>query len=134
MAGKRVFDWKSATEWKRLLRYYQAGLLNMAFGFGLYAIFVRLGVNIYVAQILSHFIGVAFNYFTYSRYAFVGHSGKRRRFLLSYVGNYFFNLAALAITARVVHSPYVAGLVATIFVSLVNYFVLKHLVFQERTA
>lgn len=129
-----MFEWKSLKEWKILFRYYQAGLLNMAFGFGLYALFVRLGMNIYVAQILSHFMGVVFNYFTYSRYAFAGHTGKRHRFIISYIINYVFNLIALYLMANIIKSPYVAGLIATVLVSLVNYFILKRLVFRERVA
>jgi len=129
-----MFDWKSAKEWKRLFRYYQAGLINMAFGFGLYALFVRLGMNIYVAQILSHFMGVAFNYFTYSRYVFVDNPGKRNVFIASYFVNYLVNVATLWLITTVINSPYIAGLIATIFVSLLNYFVLKNLVFREREA
>ncbi|WP_028641901.1 GtrA family protein [Novosphingobium acidiphilum] len=129
-----MFEWKSGKEWRRLFRYYQAGLINMAFGFGLFALFVRIGLNIYVAQILSHILGVTFNYFTYSRYAFAGHDGKRLRFILSYVANYFFNLVALAILMRFIKSPYLAGLITTVGVSAANYFVLKFLVFQEHPA
>ncbi len=126
-----MFDWKSAHEWRRLFRYYQAGVLNMAFGFGLFALFVRTGMNIYLAQILSHFIGVAFNYFTYSRYTFVERPGKRFRFFLSYVANYFINLVALAVLLKFLKSPYLASLIATIIVSFLNYFFLKRLVFPE---
>jgi len=127
-----MFDWKSAKEWKRVFRYYQAGLLNMAFGFGLYALFVRLGMNIYFAQILSHFMGVAFNYLTYSRYVFADNADRRNLFIASYLANYLLNLATLALTSTAIKSPYLAGLIAPAFVSLVNYFVLKNLVFRER--
>lgn len=129
-----MFDWKSPREWKRLFRYYQAGVINMAFGYGLFALFVWAGMDMYVAQIVSHVLGVAFNYFTYSRYTFAGQPGSRMRFILSYVGNYVLNLATLALVATVVESPYVAGLIATIFVSVVNFFVLKRLVFSEKSA
>lgn len=129
-----MFDWKSPREWKRLFRYYQAGVINMAFGYGLFAMFVWAGMEMYVAQIVSHVLGVAFNYFTYSRYTFAGQPGSRMRFILSYVGNYVLNLATLALVATVVESPYVAGLIATIFVSVVNFFVLKRLVFSEKSA
>ena len=54
------------------------------------------------------------------------------RFIASYVGNYLLGLAALATTLQFVRSPYVAGLLVVIFVSFINYFVLKHLVFAER--
>lgn len=129
-----MFDWKSPAEWKRVFRYYQAGVINMTFGYGLFALFVWAGMNMYLAQIASHVLGVIFNYFTYSRYAFAGQSGSRMRFVLSYVGNYFLNLAILALIALVVKSPYVAGLVATVIVSLINYFVLKRLVFVGKVA
>ncbi|MEJ7925878.1 GtrA family protein [Sphingobium sp. AN641] len=129
-----MFDWKSPGEWKRLFRYYQAGVINMAFGYGLFALFVWAGMDMYVAQIVSHVLGVAFNYFTYSRYTFAGQPGSRMRFILSYAGNYVLNLATLALVATVVESPYIAGLIATIFVSVVNFFVLKRLVFSEKSA
>lgn len=129
-----MFDWKSPAEWKRVFRYYQAGVINMTFGYGLFALFVWAGMNMYLAQIASHVLGVIFNYFTYSRYAFAGQSGSRMRFVLSYAGNYFLNLAILALIALAVKSPYVAGLVATVIVSLINYFVLKRLVFVGKVA
>lgn len=117
----------------RLWRYYQAGIVNMLFGFGLYALFVRLGLNIYAAQICSHILGVIFNYFTYSRYAFAGDEGSKTRFALSYVGNYVLGLAVLAGVAQFVGSPYLAGFLSTVIVSVVNYFVLKRFVFARRT-
>lgn len=120
-------------EWRRVWRYYQAGIVNMAFGFGLYALFVRLGMNIYLAQICAHVLGVMFNYFTYSRYTFAGNEGSKSRFVLSYVGNYFLGLALLAAIMQMLRSPYLAGLLSTLIVSVINYFVLKRLVFARRT-
>jgi len=129
-----MFDWKSPAEWKRVFRYYQAGLINMGFGYGLFALFVWAGVNMYLAQIVAHILGVIFNYFTYSRYTFADQRGSKSRFIMSYAFNYVLNLGALAFTAIFVASPYLAGLIATIAVSLVNYFVLKHLVFSGRAS
>jgi len=129
-----VFEWRSASEWRRLWRYYQAGIVNTAFGYGLFALFVRFGLNIYVAQIVSHVLGASFNYFTYSRYAFVAHRPSKLKFALSYAGNYVMGLAALALIARLAASPYLAGFLATVLVSLVNYFVLKRLVFSKASA
>jgi putative flippase GtrA len=126
-----MFDWRSTEEWRRLWRYYQAGIVNTLFGYGLYALFVTAGWNIYLAQVTSHFLGMVFNYYTYSRYAFAGHAGSKRRFLASYVFNYVLGLIALAVAARVTNSPYVAGLASVIFVSVINYFVLKRLVFRR---
>lgn len=114
---------------ERLWRYYQAGIVNTAFGYGLYALFVAAGLNMYLAQIIAHVIGVAFNYFTYSRYAFRDFHTSKTRFILSYVVNYLLGLLGLAAAAQMIRSPYLAGAVAVLFVSLVNYFILKRFVF-----
>ena len=128
-----MFEW-SADEWKRLWRYYQAGLVNTLFGYGLYALFVWAGINMYVAQITAHVLGMTFNYFTYSRFAFAGHDGSKGRFIASYILNYVLGLIALAAAAQAIRSPYLAGLVSVVFVSIVNYFILKRLVFRVQSA
>ena len=128
-----MFEW-SADEWKRLWRYYQAGLVNTLFGYGLYALFVWAGVNMYVAQITAHVLGMTFNYFTYSRFAFAGRDGSKGRFIASYILNYVLGLIALAAAAQAIRSPYLAGLVSVVFVSIMNYFILKRLVFRVQSA
>ena len=115
---------------ERLWRYYQAGIVNTAFGYGMYALFVALGVNMYLAQIAAHVLGVAFNYFTYSRHAFHDSQASKLRFILSYAVNYLFGLAALYVAAQFVASPYLAGFIAIVVVSLINYFILRHWVFR----
>jgi putative flippase GtrA len=114
----------------QLVRFYQAAAVNTAFGFGVYALMIRAGVNLYVAQVAAQVLGVSFNYFTYSRHAFRGHDASRVSFVLAYVGNYVINLALLAAFHRFVRSDYLAGLLATIVASLVNFLVLKRYVFR----
>ena len=116
-----------------LWRYGQAGLVNAAFGFGAYALFVRLGANIYVAQIIATVLGVAFNYLTYSRHVFRDAGPAKLRFALSYVGNYLVSLLMLAIASRLVASPYLAGAGAIVATAVVNYFALRFLVVRDRT-
>lgn len=126
-----MFDWRRKDEWWQLFRYYKAGIVNVLFGYVLFALLVWLGIQIYAAQALSHVLGVIFNYFTYSRYAFVGHKSNKASFAISYVGNYVLGLAGLWAALKVFPSPYVAGLVSVGAVSLINYFVLKRLVFHS---
>ena len=123
--------------WARLVelsRFYQAAAVNALFGFGMYAGFVALGMNIYLAQIVAHCLGVAFNYFTYSRHVFRDAGPAKARFLAIYVVNYFIGLGSLALVARFVASPYLAGLIALVLASVINYFALKHVVFIKRIA
>ena len=101
----------------------------MAFGFSLYALLVAAGFNIYAAQIVSHILGVAFNYFTYSRHVFRDAGPSKLRFIVSYAVNYLMSAAMLATTTIWVTSPYIAGFIVVITVSLINYFALKYIVF-----
>ena len=116
----------------QFIRYYQAGIVNTIFGYSLVALMIALGVNVYLAQFLGHTAGVAFNYFTYSRHAFREEQASVPRFIASYVVNYLLGLAALATALQFMRSPYIAGAIAVVFVSFVNYFILKKFVFNER--
>lgn len=113
----------------QIVRYYQTGLVNTVFGFAAYALFVRLGLDLFIAQILAHMLGVGFNYLSYSHYVFKDARPAKLRFLLSYGGNYLVSLATLALMARMIASPYLAGLITIFLVALLNFFVLKKLVF-----
>lgn len=117
-----------------LWRYYQAGIVNTAVGYGMFAAFVHFGLNIFLAQICSHVLGAVFNYLTYSRHVFRESAPARLRFTLSYIGNYFAGLLTLWIISHFIFSPYLAGFVTLVIVSLLNYFALKHLVFHKRSA
>lgn len=126
-----MFDWRRVSEWKQLFRYYQAGVVNTAFGYGCFALLVGLSLNIYAAQIIAHIMGTAFNYLTYSRYAFSETKGSPLRFVASYAVNYLVNLAALFGFAQLVESPYLAGFLAVLVASAVNFLILKRYVFTQ---
>lgn len=113
----------------RLWRYYQAGIVNTLFGYGLYALFVKLGLNMYVAQLVAHTMGVVFNYFTYSRYAFRDASASKWRFALSYTVNYFIGAGLLWACHQLIPSPYLSMAVAVVFATAINYLILNRLVF-----
>jgi putative flippase GtrA len=127
-----MFEWRSAEEWKRLWRYYQTGLVNTLFGYAAFALLVALGLNMYVAQITAHVAGVSFNYVTYSRYAFRDRLPSKSAFIASYAGNYMMSLFFLWAAARFIASAYASGAIAILCTSLINYFVLKSLVFRRK--
>lgn len=124
----------SRAQWLELFRYYQTGLVNLAFGLGCYALLVWIGLDIFAAQLLSHLMGMAFNYVTYSRHVFRGSQPAKMRFVLSYAVNYLISLAILAAVSRVIASPYLAGFAAALAASVINYFALKFVVFRKRPA
>lgn len=116
----------------QLVRFYQAAAVNTLFGFGVYALMIRLGVNLYVAQAIAQVLGVTFNYFTYSRHVFRDRTASKHSFVLAYLSNYLVNLTLLAVFDHLVRSDYIAGLAATICASLINYLALRSLVFRRR--
>lgn len=113
-----------------MIRYYQAAIVNTIFGISMYSLLVWLGMNLFVAQAISHVMGVAFNYFSYSRHVFTEASPAKLRFIASYAANYFVNLTILAALSHFISSPYIAGIIVVLIVSILNYFMLKHLVFR----
>ena len=118
----------------RFIRFYQAAAVNTLFGFGIYALMIRLGINIYGAQAIAQVLGVTFNYFTYSRHVFQDRKASKHAFLLAYLSNYVVNLLLLAIFDRVIQSSYWAGLASTLMASVINYLALRSLVFRRKAA
>lgn len=129
-----MLDWRSPSEWKRIFRYYQAGVVNTLFGYGIYSLFIACGVSMYVAQIVSTVMGAAFNYITYSRYAFSEHRASKSKFFFSYVINYILSVGILFFVAKFITSPYMAGLATVVIVSGFNYLILRNLVFRSEAA
>jgi putative flippase GtrA len=122
MNRQRIFE---------IMRYLCAGLVNTAFGFGLYAALLRAGLDRYTAQAIGYVLGTAFNYFTYSRGVFVGSAPAKARFVLAYAGNYGLNVAGLWLASRLLPNPYAAGALTTLGVVALNYLVLRRLVFRR---
>ena len=118
----------------QLWRYYQAAVMNATCGFGVYALLVRIGLNLFVAQVIAQVLGVSFNYLTYSRHVFRAKESAKARFFIAYSLNYLLNFAFLALLIMVIRSAYVAGFVSTMCAAFINYFVLKHLVFPKKAA
>jgi len=117
-----------------IVRYLVAGLANTAFGYGLYAGLIWLGLDRYAAQALGYVLGTGFNYLTYSRHVFTNAEPARLRFVASYAVNYLVNLAGLRLVSSFVSNAYLAGGMTTLAVVALNYLVLKRLVFRSKGA
>ena len=50
--------------------YVRVGVVNAAFGYGVYALLLFVGINLFAAQIIAHGLGMAFNYFMFRRHVF----------------------------------------------------------------
>lgn len=117
-----------------IARYLVAGVVNTAFGYGLYAGLIWLGLDRYVAQAIGYALGTGFNYLTYSRHVFTDAAPAKARFVASYAVNYLINLAGLKVASHAIPNPYAAGAMTTLGVVALNYLVLRRLVFRPKAA
>ena len=131
---------RAAAGWRAGLRrldqfwaYVRVGALNAAFGYGVYALLLFVGVNLFAAQIIAHLLGMVFNYFMFRRHVFQGSRAAVLPYIAAYAVNYGLSLVTLAGLNRVLESDYLAGFLSIVFVALVNFVVLKFLVFLPRS-
>ena len=106
-------------------------MVNLAFGYGLFAGLLALGVSAYPAQAIAHVLGMGFNYITYSRHVFRDAGPAKLRFVGSYAVNYLLSAATLAAVRLVVANDYAAGFLVAVIVSAINFVALKYLVFSR---
>lgn len=81
---------------KQIARFLLAGLINTAFGYSIYIIFIALNVYYPVALILANILGILFNFLTTGRYVFNKLESQRfPTFFGVYVVVYLINLVLL---------------------------------------
>ena len=115
-----------------LARFLATGLLNTAFGYGLYAGLVWLGLPYIPALVVATVAGVMFNFFTYGRLAFraVLGAGQFPRFLAGYGAALGFNAVLLWLAhEKLGLDPYAAQLACLPPTVVALYLILKRWVY-----
>jgi putative flippase GtrA len=116
-----------------VIRFGVAGVVNTAFGFGVYSGLVLLGVPVFLSLLVATVAGVFFNFLTFGAYAFRQLDARRLpRFLAAYAVIYLFNLALLeGLRAASGLGPIAAQLACLIVVAPTAYLILKSQVFRQ---
>ena len=119
-----------------VVRFGLAGVVNTAFGFGVYSGLVLLGVPVFLALLGATVIGVFFNFLTFGGFAFRRLDARRLpRFLAAYALIYLFNLALLeGLRAATGLGPIAAQLACLVVVAPTAYAILKAKVFGGQPA
>jgi putative flippase GtrA len=118
----------------KIIKFLSAGVLNTIFGYTVYAALLFFNVQYLVALFVATVAGVIFNYFSFGRMVFNGHSGWLvfLRFVISYALIYAVNVALLRIlTEYFLLNPYLGQVICipiSILLSwlLMNYWVYKN--------
>lgn len=130
---------RSVREWIRYLfsaefiRFVLVAILNTAFGYGLFAFFIWIGLHYTLATLLSTIIGILFNFKTYGILVFKNKSNRLIvRFLAVYVFLYLCNVGGIALLKWCGLSSYLAGLIMLVPVGLLGYLLNKIFVYGKK--
>ena len=126
---------------KRLLnrqeiRFIFVGGLNTLIGYGLYALFVYIGINYLVSNTIATIIGVIHS-FIWNKY-FTFKSNKKIKdeifkFISVYLISYTIGMITLYIFKDVCNiSPYIAGLINLVITTLISFFGHKYISFNSK--
>jgi putative flippase GtrA len=122
-----------------LLRRYQfllfllVGLLNTLFGYGVFCLFIWLGLHYIIATLLSTCCGIIFNFHTIGRIVFKNHDYRLiMRFIVLYAGLYFINIYLIKVAELFLNNIYMRGLFAIILVAVLSYILNKKFVFRAK--
>jgi putative flippase GtrA len=115
----------------RLLKFLAVGVLNTAFGYGIFAFLIWYGLHYSLAAAISTVLGVLFNFKTTGALVFRSHeNSKIIRFVLAYMVVYCANVAALAVLVHLGVDTYLAGLILILPLALLAYFLNSQFVFK----
>jgi putative flippase GtrA len=116
----------------QVLRFILVGVLNTAFGYSCFVLFLYFGAHYALAMFLATVVGVLFNFKTIGKLVFRRDENKRFiKFLAVYCIQYLLNISLIAAFTRAGLSAYVAGAISLVLVAAVSFVLNKKFVFLD---
>ena len=114
------------------VRFLFVGALNTAFGYGVYAALVLVGLRREAALLGAYILGVLFNFRTTGVIVFDSRDPRRLvRFVLVYVTIYALNAAVLHGFEALAIGPLLAQAICIPPITVLTFFAMKTLVFRK---
>lgn len=115
----------------KFIRFIFVGGLNTLFGYGIYCLMLFLGFPYIWATLVSHILGVLFNFMTTGVLVFENDDpGLIFRFVISYIITYFINIGSNGLLQSLTgFSTYLTGIGATIVAAVCSFFILRLFVY-----
>ena len=131
-AARSVYDRITSGQFSVFLRFVAVGVLNTAFGYGVFSILVWFGVLPELALLISTIVGVLFNFATTGSLVFRNSDRSLfLRFALVYTVIYLLNAAALRGLLWMGVSPFLAQAGIMPFSVVLTFFAMRRFVFQD---
>lgn len=120
----------SAITGNQFFRFLAVGVVNTGFSYGVYAVLLFFELEYKLANLGALVLGIIFSFNTQGRFVFKNANYNLFfRFLLCWVGVYFFNIYLIGIFIGLSFNSYVSGAFALIPVTLFSYVIQKFIVF-----
>lgn len=118
----------------RFIRFVFVGVLNTAFGYGVYCLMIWLGLSYWWATLVANVLGVLFNFKTIGVLVFENPNNRLFfRFASCYALGYGLNVGVIwLLTHNTAMNEYWSGMLATVCVALFCFFYQKLFVFNRR--
>ena len=112
-------------------KYILIGGVNTLFGYGIFALCLFLGFHYSLSVLIATVLGVLFNFQTYGRIVFEGHSNRLiGRFVSVYILIYFINVLLIALLDFFRVDLYIAGVIVLFPTAYLGYLLNKRLVWK----
>ena len=116
----------------KFIRFVLVGGINTLFGIGVYTLMVYIGTPYIWAALISHVLGVLFNFATTGHLVFENNDKKLIfKFVIGYVFVYIINISFNTSCQRLFGwNDYIAGICSAIPTALCSFMILKYFVFK----
>lgn len=116
----------------QFVRFGLVGVLNTAFGYGVYALLILIGLAPWLALFLATVAGVLFNYRTTGRLVFQNRAGSLLpRYLAVYAGVYFVNALLLHAVMAAGAGPLAGQVWCQLVIVPLSFFLFRAVVFKK---
>lgn len=121
-------------KYDKFIKFILVGILNTAFGYSLFALFIFLNMHYSLAVFLSTVLGVLFNFKTIGKLVFDSHDNSLIfRFIFVYVLLYLINISCLwFFKISGFENMYINGFVLLIPLALISFILNKKFVFKGK--
>lgn len=114
------------------IRFLLVGMLNTAFGYGCFAIFLYAGLHYSLALLAATVVGVLFNFKTIGAMVFKSiDNSPLLRFIMVYAVVYGVNLLGIEVLTHIGASPYLGGAIMVFPMAVFAFILQKRFVFAN---
>lgn len=123
------------TGMQQVIAFIMTGGVNTAFGYGLYALFLMLGMNYALSLLLATCLGILFNFKITGKFVFNNQNNSLLfKFIMAYIFSYGLNIVAIYLLEPLLNNLYLSGFIALILSVILTFILNKYFVFTPLNA